>query len=76
VDAKLHKVSAVEVIEPNGDKVCGGSMVVALRNTLLVFLRFFHLALERVHIHMNSSLLPSEGHTFDSETTPWEEKSH
>lgn len=44
-DPKVHKVSAVELIDPKGDKVCGGNKVVAPRKILLVFLRFFHLAL-------------------------------
>lgn len=43
--------SAEEVIEPNGDRVCDGNNVFVLRNTLFVFLRFFHLALVKIKVN-------------------------
>ena len=52
-----HNESALVVIDPNGDKVCDGNKVVVLRNTLFVFLRFFHLALIGNIVQLISSIL-------------------
>jgi hypothetical protein len=55
-----HKPSVDEPIEPNGGNVCDGNKAPGLRNTFVVFFRFFHFALNFEFIYNFLKLLSHE----------------